>query len=53
MPRELLEESWVLFMVGIRSLGATARLGLSQSSQGCESHVNPAGGAVGQKHRQV
>lgn len=35
MPRELLEESWLLFMVGIRSLGATARLGLSQSSQGC------------------
>lgn len=24
-----------MFMVGIRSLGATGRLGLSQSSQGC------------------
>lgn len=48
MPGELLEESWVLFMVGIRSLGgprAAARLGLSQSSQGCESQVSPAGGS--------
>lgn len=36
VPGELLEESWLLFMVGVRSLsGPRARLGLSQSSQGC------------------
>lgn len=36
----------MLFLMSVRSLGGPrAGLGLSQTSQGCESHVNP-GGAV-------
>lgn len=43
MPRELLEECWVLFPVGVRTWAAPepgpALTGL------CEHHGNPAGGA--------
>lgn len=36
----------MLFMVGVRSLGGPgAGLGLSQTSQGCESPMNPARGS--------